>query len=54
MVDFDNENYKIKTILNTKIGLYFYNYNGMVCNKTNIPYGFGRAIDIDNKWFYDG
>ena len=23
-------------------------------NKDNQPHGYGRAIETDNKWFYDG
>ena len=26
----------------------------MVDNKNNIPHGYGRAIQTDNKWFFDG
>jgi len=29
-------------------------YSGMVCNITNKPDGFGRAIDLEGKRFYDG
>lgn len=31
-----------------------YNYEGMICKKTNRPHGFGRAIKENNNWFYDG
>ena len=30
-----------------------FNYKGMV-NKNKQPHGFGRAIETDNDWFYDG
>ena len=26
----------------------------MVCNKSNKPHGFGRAIKVDKYQFYDG
>lgn len=26
----------------------------MVCNKTNKPEGLGRAINVENSFFFDG
>lgn len=44
----------INKLNNIEIGGYNFNYTGMVCSKTNKPHGYGRAIDTDNFWFYEG
>jgi hypothetical protein len=51
-VSFNPKNASVKTLLGIKINGSSYNYTGMVCNITNKPEGFGRAVS--NNWFWDG
>ena len=53
-ISLNQDDVTIKQLNNIHIDELSFNYNGMVCNKTNKPHGYGRAIRKDNKWFYDG
>ena len=57
-VQFNQKKYSLKHLTNIAIYIngytYNFNYIGMVCNISNKPHGFGRAIRSNYSGFYDG
>ena len=55
MPSLDLQDLAFKNIKNVKIThMTKCNYIGMVCNETNKPHGYGRAIHASKKCFIDG
>ena len=56
MIEFDPKLYKFGQLFEIEIKgrNCKYNYTGMISLLTNLPHGFGRAIDTDFDRFFDG